>query len=69
MDNDAIWKELRGQITCFYHDDCRHCMNFDNDTCICKLSGAFVIDIDNYASCPDFKCGVPFEYCCGDCDR
>ena len=67
MDNETIWKELWERITCVYHDDCRYCVNFVNDTYMCRLSGHVIFD--NWAPCLDFKCGIPFEYCCGDCDR
>lgn len=69
MDNETIWEELREQITCVYHDDCRYCKNFNNDIQFCNHFKLFIHDTSAWAECLQFKCGIPFEYCCGDCDR
>ncbi|MDE6913374.1 MAG: hypothetical protein K2P35_06730 [Lachnospiraceae bacterium] len=58
---------MNNMITCVYYCDCKYCMYYDNDFFICNSSGSVVID--EFAPCPDFKCGIPFEYCSGDCDR
>ncbi len=61
--NDDIFE----RITCVYYCDCDYCRHFDRDTHTCRFSGFKVFD--KYDDCYDFECGVPFEYCSGDCDR
>lgn len=57
------------RISCLYYSDCQYCQHFDDDTGVCGVSGDFVLDTTNWMACPDFRCGIPFEYCSGDCDR
>ena len=57
------------RVSCLYYGDCRYCKKFDDDMGICGVSFDFVIDTTNWTPCLDFRCGIPFEYCSGDCDR